>query len=673
MPRSLPSPARRHAPPRLRLLWVLCGLIGAVGPATAGEFKLVLEPEPGTSVPARVCLASRAESMRAVQVPGIEPLAARARCDAAGTCIVDRGPRPAGCEVCDAARMHPECRAQVVSGQFPLSEYTVVCADDRTQPAGGGTVYIAVEPVEAENPPEFYGLEVSGGRVRWSPVNALSRPSYRVIGGDFAVSGLAYPRGESTPEWVSVPMQRRCRCVATRQPSGGAAIESVEVDGASSCHGAPEVDGSLQLEVPATRSGAVRAARIRTADSEAAIRWTTRWPAPDQRAQLLAVGFELDRNCTRPSLTTCPAVSTPRTICDRPTPIGGVCRYSCTTEPTAAVDLPLTLQLRLDAPEVVWQATLRAPGQRLFGGVPADRRALTVNVPSFPLDAAGQAIWAVEFDRGDMRSRLVLDGARRLHMPSPGLACGTPVVATYVGARNFSPMPLRVGPGVTLDLAHPEAYARSTSMSASIGMSSGGKGAIQDLYFPVASNTVFAVHGSVEISTRNFASPWAASVRAGVDFVPNWLMVSGGRGPSGAQVIGSRDAPFIGVAVQLSGHYTWRALDGVFEGYAGGGVGGGYPIGGEFGTGELVERILASAGVRRFLGIRGERWWLFGEVRGQLFFGEPPIALLDSEPGETGAGSLLSPPAEQAITGLEKGETVHTWSVTGGVGIGYSF
>ena len=145
-------------------------------PAAAEEYKLVLTPESGQAPPARVCLVSRNQQMKADRAPGvIAALGDRVECTD-GRCLAVRDTRPARCKQCPATP-HPGCTAEIDLGERGLDDYSVVCADDDTAPPEGGTVYISIESVEAENPPRFYGFEVSGGRVRWSPFEPISRPS----------------------------------------------------------------------------------------------------------------------------------------------------------------------------------------------------------------------------------------------------------------------------------------------------------------------------------------------------------------------------------------------------------------------------------------------------------------------------------------------------------------
>ncbi|MEZ4437415.1 MAG: hypothetical protein R3F65_33900, partial [bacterium] len=228
----------------------LVALLALAAPAAAQEFKLVLTPEVGHAPPARVCLASRSPAMAeaAADVDTLRPLAALATCGAQG-CETPRELRPARCRECPDDPHHA-CRARIDLGGWTPADFTVVCADDDTAPAEGGTIYIAVESVEAENPPLIYGFEVSGGRVRWSSADPISKPSYRVLGGDFEESRLSYPRVATEQPWAEVPVRRRCRCLDVTRPGPGALVD-VRVDGQPVCRGAPHSITLVPVELPA--------------------------------------------------------------------------------------------------------------------------------------------------------------------------------------------------------------------------------------------------------------------------------------------------------------------------------------------------------------------------------------------------------------------------------------
>ncbi len=650
--------------------------LSIAGPAAAEEFKLVLEPEPGASPPARVCLVTRAPALRGVEVPGVSPLAAGAECppESPGACTIRRGPPSAHCIRCPA-EPHPDCRARIETGRFPVADFTAICADDDTWPADGGTVYIAVESVEAESPPALYSVEVSGGRVRWSPTNRLSHPSYRVIGGDFEASRLSWPRGREAPAWVTVPIRRRCRCLGIRKPTGRATVARARVDGGATCHGEAHPDGTLRIEVPATPSGGVRTATIETAHSEAVARWTGRWPSLDQPARLSRFDFELALACTLPARSTCPAVGARFTACDRPEPDEGVCRYTCRVDPTATLEPPVALDLRLETPEVTWQQSLDAPGLRLRGELPADRRVLTAQVPDAPLDVPGDAIQAVVVSRqGIQTNRLLLDGADALYLPMPDLQCDTPLSITYEGDRQFAVETARVQPGARVELPHPDTSAQRLQVMGSLTMIIGGKlSDLDGVTLDRATDELVELRGAVALRYRDFGSRWFVASRMGVRVVPNWLGVGGARTTDGERVLISQDQTLAAATAELLGGYVGDLLGGVSEAYLGAGVGGAYALdaaglGADVG---FIRMFVASLGVRRKLGGRLSDWSLHLEFTASRANQSVPVARAEATREELMNNSTEE--VAQMLSGFEQGPAYVVWGIAGGLGLDYTF
>lgn len=640
-------------------------------PASAAEFKLVFEPEPGTTAPARVCLVSRAAQMRALAVPGVEPLAAHADCadPAAVSCPVRRGPPGRGCGRCPDAGPHPDCRARVRTGRFPVDAWSVVCADDSTQPADGGTVYIVAESVEAESPPAVFSLEVDGGRVRWSPLNRVSRPSYTVIGGDFEPSGLSYPRGDAAPAWVTVPLRRRCRCLSHRQPLDASPIERIEVDGEETCHDDTGAGGVLQVEVPAAASGDLRSVRLRTAESEAETRWRTRWPSLETPPRLVQFRFELGPSCERPNPATCPEVSAPWSTCDRPLPVEGACRYTCTTDPGSLVSLPVDLELRSRAPEMAWTQVLRAPGQRLPGGPPPERRVLTLRIPPGPRDAPGDHLGGLALSQPSGEARhVLLDGGPEAHVPMPGLQCGDAFLAYYVGARPFIPALVRVGPGGAVEMPAPEDTAHKVTIGVSGFMGYGVKGSLEpSLDRMLYNDGVMTVGMAAELSYQPFARPWFIRSVVGVEFAPDGMLIAGAEGSNGRRFYIGRDQASLLLSMSVLFGWVWSAFDGVIEVHGGPGVGPKLFIGEE--TGSQVRSVLLTVGMRRPLGTHLTDWSLCLDVRGSLDVHTPSVVRVAQDLDDESAPD----PAELVILGFETGETRTSWRLVTLLGVAHRF
>lgn len=463
------------APPKiLAAVGALALLTGLLVPriADAEEFKLVLTPEGDQQPPARVCLASRSRAMRADRgTPGVSALSERVRC-ADGRCLTDRDTPPARCTTCPASP-HPECAGALEMGRWAPEAYTVVCADDNTAPAAGGTVYIAVETVEAMSPPHLGVFEVSGGRVRWSPFGRMARPSYRVLGGDFEASRFSYPRVPSEQPWVEVPLRRRCRCLDARVSAGSGPVIAATVDEQPTCRAEAPIGGMLPVEVPAASRDRVRALRIEQQASTAAARWSTRWPSIPVPTRLERFDFGWTMPCTWPRPERCPTPSIPGAQCSVEAPVDGRCAYRCRVLTDGAVDLPTAAELHLEDPPIHIGALLGAVGQTLIGQLPPDSRTASIAVGDWPRATPGARLYSVEVLGADgARYTVELDGATdgRLEFSLPQVRCGMALRVDLVGERRYRTAFGRVTRGAKVVMAQPDELAIPISVQFSAGL-----------------------------------------------------------------------------------------------------------------------------------------------------------------------------------------------------------
>lgn len=672
--------APRIARPLSMALALACAL-GASSDARADELKLVLTPEDGSGLPARVCLATRSpETAQARGEPGITALTDLTTCDADGrACAVPRGAPAAGCAQCPEAT-HPDCRAEVVTGRFPPADWTVVCADDDAFPADGGTVYIGVEPVEAQNPPALYAIEVSGGRIRWSPMQPLAGASYRVLGGDFEASTVSYPRDAVAAEWVQVPVRRRCRCVETRQPTGGEPITTLRVDDHPACRGAVSADGRLPVEVPANRPGRSRTLTAETAHSTATARWLGRWPPSDIEARLTRFAFDLEPACALPRPDICPTVGHTRATCEA-TPADGRCHYRCAVDPGAAVELPTPLALTLDAPERRWSQTLGRPGERLHGALPASDRVLTVELPPARFDHVGDRIEAVQISRQGVQTERLLVGPRgpaTLHLPMPDLQCDAPLTVTYEGDRTFHPLYRRVEPGARLTVPPPAALGDLSRTTVAFGLGygyQGTEGPAADL--DLASDTLIALSFVSGLRFRAYGAPWFAELRVEIGAVPEWLVASS------FEVMGETfDRRFDAFAllgrIELLFGWTFDLARTPLDLYLGPGVGQAYFVDvPDYLDVDLAKLLTLTAGLRWPIDGAKGRLALFAEGRGALAWQDAPIIVLDAAPDgadiEAVSGDLSPTFVSEHFVEARPGEAPLVWSISLITGLSFVF
>ncbi|MCA9539840.1 MAG: hypothetical protein KC620_13175 [Myxococcales bacterium] len=427
-------------------------------PAAAEEFKLVLTPEPGQAPPAQVCLASRSRSMRAVRGDAdyLQSLSQRAVCEGR-TCEAKDDGQTGRCRTCPAER-HPDCRALLDLGERAPFEYTVVCARDDTAPRAGGTIYIAVETVEAENPPEFHGLEVSGGRVRWSPVAAISRPSYRVLGGDFESSRLSYPRGATEEPWAEVPVRRRCQCVDARLISGFGTLEEARIDGAPVCHGERNNEGFVAVEVPAITGDRVRELTLSSKLAVLGAAWSDRWPVVPIRPTPHRFGFAWHMPCEWPA-ETCPTAQIRGAVCQS-TRTDDTCQYACDVLADDPVTPPVEVEWSLDEPYLRWRGIVGAVGAQIAGEVPDEQRLVRLDVSAWPRDVPGDRIRGIEVLTPDGRTRTIEINDRtkgEVIIPVAGTHCGTILRTRIIGERSYTPGYAGVERGARLEASAPGA------------------------------------------------------------------------------------------------------------------------------------------------------------------------------------------------------------------------
>ncbi len=458
IPRCAPAPAGPlPALPAALLAALIVGLLPSG--ASAEEYKLVLAPEAGQAPPARVCLVSRNARMKVDRASGaVAGLASRVKC-ADGVCAARRDTRPARCQDCPDTS-HPGCASVLDLGERTVDDYSVVCADDDTSPREGGTVYISVESVEAENAPRFYSFEVSGGRVRWSPFEPISRPSYRVLGGDFDPSRFSYPRVPSEQPWAEVPLRRRCRCLDARVGPGIGAIEAVRIDEAPVCRGAVSGDGLLPVEVPAVGLDRVSALDIRAAHADMRTRWSSRWPTVPIEVLPARFTFDWTMPCMWPRADVCPTVVIRGAQCTSAPPTEGKCRYACRVIADSAVSPPLQMHLHLDDPAMDLTEILGAVGQTIVGRVPADARVVWTDVSSWERHVPGDRIRAIEVlgvDGTRLTIELSAQDSDRITVPLPGVRCGTSLRTELIGERDFEAGYGVVTRGAHLQLPEPEA------------------------------------------------------------------------------------------------------------------------------------------------------------------------------------------------------------------------
>lgn len=508
---------------RLAGALLVAGALLIAAPAAAQEYKLVLTPEPGQAPPARVCLLSRNRTMKADRAQGLtQSLADRVTC-ADRTCEAARDTRPVRCRSCPA-EPHPGCRARVELGERALDDYSVVCADDDTAPPEGGTVYISVESVEAENPPRFYGFEVSGGRVRWSSFEPISRPSYRVLGGDFETSRFSYPRGASDEPWAEVPVRRRCRCLDTRVQLGVGAIESVRVDDAEVCRGEPSAEGLVPVEVPAVEQDRVAAMRVEASHASLGGRWSTRWPPVPIELAPRHFSFDWTIPCIWPRPDRCPVATIRGAACRSPGPADGRCRYDCQVIADGAVNPPLPVHLGLDDPDIQLSEILGAPGQALVGRVPADARVVWTDVSSWQRDVPGDRIRAIEVlavDGTRMTIELTAEDTDRLTVPLPGARCGTSLRTELIGERSYAPGFGRIEPGGRLVVPDPTELVVPWDVHLSLGGGMMGVISTEDRN-RTGSHLSWALVQTTGVRVRWPAERWFLHPRAAVLFVGGW-------------------------------------------------------------------------------------------------------------------------------------------------------
>ncbi len=425
--------------------------------APGEEFKLVLTPEPGQAPPARVCLASRNAGMKALRSTAghLASLDADVTCRGADCLLAARPPR-GRCARCPIEG-HPDCRARLDPGDWPPADYTVVCADDASARAGGGTIFVAVESVEAENPPEFHSFEVSGGRVRWSPVRDIRRPSYRVLGGDFESSRLSYPRRPTDRPWAEVPIRRRCRCLDAQLPVGLDAVRAVQIDGAPVCRGSVGAGDLLPIEVPATARGRVRGLGIESGHARLEMAWGGRWPAAPLAPIPTRVDFGWRVPCAWPGGARCPAVRVRGARCRSTGRVDGVCRYRCSARSPGALVAPIDVDFTLDTPPLRWRDAISAPGDVSSTDVPDAQRVVWADVSAWPRAVPGDRIDAVRIQQpdGSAHTMALSADAERIWIATPGARCGLSLGVTPRGERDYLTRQAAVGEGGRLAIEPP--------------------------------------------------------------------------------------------------------------------------------------------------------------------------------------------------------------------------
>lgn len=563
---------------RIAALVALGVLAALAAPAGAQEFKLVLSPEGGDGPPARVCLVSRSRTMASEQAPeGIRALGDVIRCEGA-RCEAARELRPARCQVCPEAP-HDDCRAAVDLGGWRPADYSVVCADDDTTPPEGGTVYVSVESVEAENPPLITGFEVSGGRARWSSIDPISRPSYRVLGGDFESSPLSYPRGASEEPWAEVPVRRRCRCLDARTPDL-VDVQRVLVDGQAVCRGEPG-DGLLPVEVPAAGRDAVRSLVVESSAVTGAARWSGRWPAAPITLAPRRFVFTWVMPCEWPRAEQCPAVSIRGVECPVPAPVGDRCRYACRVLGDAVGSPPVEMGLHLDDPGLDLRAILGAAGQMVVGSVPADQRVVWVDVRRWRRDAVGDRIQAIDVLMLDGTVRTMELNERvddRLTIPVPGARCGISLRTRIVGERDYAPGYGSIERGARLDVPPPEALVVPWDLHVSAG------GGMVSTFFRqdaegITSSVSGTLVGTVGVRARPAQSAWFGEVRAVYLFVGGWpwgpITIDGGSG------VATESETYSALAGELVVGRSFGFAERTLHAFAGAGVGGSFSVLGE--------------------------------------------------------------------------------------------
>lgn len=649
--------------------------------ATADELKLVLTPEDGSGLPSRVCLVTRSPATaRAQGEPGITALTDLTTCDPDGrACAVPRGAPAAGCAQCPA-ETHPDCRAEIVTGRFAPADWTVVCAHDDAFPADGGTVYIGVEPVEAQNPPELYAIEVSGGRIRWSPMQPLAGVSYRVFGGDFQASTVSYPREAVAPEWVQVPLRRRCRCVETRQPTGGEPVTELRIDAHPTCRGAVSPDGRLAVEVPANHPGRSRTLTAATAHSTATARWLGRWPSGDVEVRLTRFAFDLEPACALPRGEPCPTVAHARGRCTA-TPIDETCHYRCTVDAGAAVELPTPLELTIDRPERRWTQTLGRPGERLHGALPPRDRVLTVELPAARFDHVGDRVEALQISRLGVQTERVLvgpAGPATLHLPMPDLQCDAPLTLTYEGDRAFHVQHRRVERGARLSVPPPAELGDLSRTTLAVGLGYGVQGAEgppADL--DLASDSLIALSLVSGLRFRGYGRPWYAELRLELGAVPEWLIASSYE-VDGQTFDRHSDAFALVGRIELLFGYTFDIARMPFDVYVGPGVGQAYFIDvPDYLDIDLAKTVTGTLGLRWPIDGAVGRLALFAEGRAMLAWQDAPVVVLDAVPEGTDfeaiSGELSSSFVTEHFVERREGDSPRVWSVCALTGLSFVF
>lgn len=486
------------------------------------ELKLVLVPEADQSPPQRVCLVSRSHAMAEARGAfGVTALADGLRC-AGSTCTTDRGAPPARCSICPEST-HSGCAATLDLGRWPADAYSVVCADDDTRPADGGTVYLSVEAVEAENPPTFYTIEVSGGRVRWSAIDALSRPSYRVLGGDFEPSPVSYPRESTDAAWIDVPVRRRCRCLDTRL-AGVSKTLDVRIDDEPVCRGRPTSQALLPVEVPATGDGRLRVLSVAVDGADYTSRWSSRWPSLPIDATIERLGVRWSKPCMWPRPDACPRFTIRGAECAMHGLDDGQCAYDCAVVTEGAVTLPLTARVSLAEPELAFDATIDGVGQVVAGQVPADGRYLSIDVAGWQAGVAGDRIRSVELSTGDGRGATALvdpEAGGVAPIPLSGARCGQVLRARLVGERDYRPAVAPIVAGGRLDLPPPEDLAVGWDLIYGIG---GGPMAIVSPGAPASRRvaTSVAAVGTLGLRWRAPGARWFVQPQAAAMFLRGW-------------------------------------------------------------------------------------------------------------------------------------------------------
>lgn len=502
-------------------------VLALAGSAGAQEYKLVLTPEAGQAPPARVCLVSRSARMKADRASGlVKSLAERVRCGDDG-CEAERDTRPARCRQCPESA-HPGCRALLDLGERAADDYSVVCADDDVRHPDGGTVYISVESVEAENPPRFYGFEVSGGRVRWSAFERISRPSYRVLGGDFESSRLSYPRGASAEPWAQVPVSRRCRCVDVQIGRGSGAIERVRVDDAPTCRGDVNAGGLLPVEVPAVEVDRVRTLVVEGERDDGGARWPTRWPTVPM--QLAPQRFEFDwlMPCMWPRLDQCPSVSIQGARCSEATPVPDGATFRCPYECEVISDLPMSppfeMLLHLEDPTIDITGVVGAVGQRMIGRLPAADRVVRIDISGWGAGVPGDRIHAVQVVGSDgSRTTAELSAVEGdwVTLPVHGAFCDASVRVEVIGERDHIAGFGRIQRGARLDLPPPAELGLPAKLIFGLG---GGLATVVAVEANRETHASFsyAIIDTVGVRLRPQASPWFAEAQVLGMFVGDW-------------------------------------------------------------------------------------------------------------------------------------------------------